>query len=53
MAINMASMVKMLAGRAFMEHHNQVAGIVYRNICAEYVLEVARSKWYTPPRVGW
>uniref|UniRef100_A0A669EZW7 Reverse transcriptase domain-containing protein n=1 Tax=Oreochromis niloticus TaxID=8128 RepID=A0A669EZW7_ORENI len=42
---------KMLAGKAYMERHNQVAGIVYRNICAEYNLEVPRSKWETPPRV--
>uniref|UniRef100_A0A3P9CTW7 C2H2-type domain-containing protein n=1 Tax=Maylandia zebra TaxID=106582 RepID=A0A3P9CTW7_9CICH len=34
-----------------MERHNQVAGIVYRNICAEYNLEVPRSKWEMPPRV--
>ncbi|CAL9694852.1 unnamed protein product [Knipowitschia caucasica] len=42
---------KMLAGRAYMERHNQVAGIVYRNICAEYGLETPRSKWETPPKV--
>ena len=42
---------KMLAGKAYMERHNQVAGIVYRNICAEYNLEVPRSKWEMPPRV--
>lgn len=24
---------KIQAGRAYMEHHNHVAGIVYRNIC--------------------
>lgn len=34
-----------------MESHNQVAGIVYRNICAEYGLETPRSKWETPPKV--
>ncbi|KAK7886240.1 hypothetical protein WMY93_025861 [Mugilogobius chulae] len=42
---------KMLAGKACMERHNQVAGIVYRNICAEYGLETPRSKWETPPKV--
>ncbi|KAK7922367.1 hypothetical protein WMY93_009269 [Mugilogobius chulae] len=42
---------KMLAGKAYMERHNQVAGIVYRNICAEYGLETPRSKWETPPKV--
>lgn len=26
----------MLAGKAYMEHHNQVIGIVYRNVCPEY-----------------
>uniref|UniRef100_A0A087XGF1 Reverse transcriptase zinc-binding domain-containing protein n=2 Tax=Poecilia formosa TaxID=48698 RepID=A0A087XGF1_POEFO len=42
---------KMLAGKAYMERHNQVASIVYRNICAEYGLEAPRSKWGTPPKV--
>ena len=42
---------KMLAGKAYMERHNQVAGIVYRNICVEYGLETPRSKWETPPKV--
>uniref|UniRef100_A0A669BY65 Metal transporter n=1 Tax=Oreochromis niloticus TaxID=8128 RepID=A0A669BY65_ORENI len=35
---------KMLAGRAYMERHKQVVGIVYRNICVEYGQEVLRSK---------
>ncbi|KAF7649568.1 hypothetical protein LDENG_00139440 [Lucifuga dentata] len=43
---------KMLAGTAYTERHNQVAGIVYRNICAEYGLEVPKSKWETPPKVA-
>ena len=42
---------KMLAMKAYMEHHNQVAGIVYRNICAEYGSETPGSKWETPPKV--
>ncbi|KAF7642179.1 hypothetical protein LDENG_00262910 [Lucifuga dentata] len=42
---------KMLDGTAYTERHNQVAGIVYRNICAEYGLEVLKSKWETPPKV--
>ncbi|KAK7925836.1 hypothetical protein WMY93_008146 [Mugilogobius chulae] len=42
---------KMLAGKAYMELHNQLAGIVYRNICVEYGLETPRSKWETPPKV--
>ncbi|KAF7651925.1 hypothetical protein LDENG_00103690, partial [Lucifuga dentata] len=33
------------------ERHNQVAGIVYRNVCAEYGLEVPKSKWETPPKL--
>ena len=41
---------KMQAGIAYIERHNQVAGIVYRNICAVYGLEVPKSKWETPPK---
>ncbi|KAF7642936.1 hypothetical protein LDENG_00248050 [Lucifuga dentata] len=41
----------MLAGTAYTERHNQVAGIVYRNICAEYGQEVPKSKWETPPKM--
>lgn len=33
---------KMLTGRAYMECYNQVSGIVLRNICAKYDLEVLR-----------
>ena len=42
---------KMLAGKAYMERHNQVASIVHRNICTEYGLEVPGSRWKTPPKV--
>ncbi|TWW59398.1 hypothetical protein D4764_06G0009280 [Takifugu flavidus] len=42
---------RMLAGKAYMERHNQVAGIVYRNICTEYGLEVPGSRWETPLKV--
>ncbi|TWW61003.1 hypothetical protein D4764_05G0010930 [Takifugu flavidus] len=42
---------KILAGKTYMERHNQVAGIVYRNICTEYGLEVPGSRWETPPKV--
>ena len=35
---------KMQAGKAYIGHHNQVAGIVYRNISAKYGLEVLGSK---------
>lgn len=31
--------------------HNHVPGIVYRNICAEYDLEVQKSKWNMLPGV--
>ena len=41
----------MQAGTAYMEHHNQMARIVYRTICAEYGLEDPKSKWETPPKV--
>lgn len=42
---------KMVPGRAYMEHHKQVASRVYRNIRATYGLEVQRSKWEMLPRV--
>lgn len=41
----------MLAGRASMERHNQVAGIVQQNVCAQYGLEVSKSKWDMPTKV--
>lgn len=31
--------------KAYMEYHNQVAGIMYLNLCAEYGWEVSPSKW--------
>ena len=31
--------------QAYLEWHNQVDGIVYMNICAEYRFEDPRSKW--------
>ena len=34
-----------------MERHNQVAGIVYRNICTQYGLEVPKSQWAKPQKV--
>ncbi|XP_061895633.1 prominin-1-A-like [Entelurus aequoreus] len=43
---------KMLAGSAFMERHNQVARIVYRNICNQYGIEVPKSQWAIPQKVG-
>ncbi|KAF7649100.1 hypothetical protein LDENG_00146690 [Lucifuga dentata] len=48
---HIVALCKMLAGTAYTERHNQVAGIVYRNICAKYRLEVPKSKWETPPKV--
>ncbi len=41
---------KVLAGKAYIERHNQVAGIVYRNICAEYGLEVQKVKMEDTPK---
>ncbi|CAK6954711.1 zinc-binding domain-containing protein%2C partial [Scomber scombrus] len=41
---------KMQAGTAYIEHHNQVAGIVYSNICT-YGQEVPRSEWKALPKV--
>ena len=35
-----------------MERQNQVTGIAYRNICAEYGLEVPKSKWEMHPKVA-
>lgn len=35
----------MLAGKAYMEHHNQMAGILYSNFFTVFGLEVPRSKW--------
>ena len=34
-----------------MELLNQVAGIIHRNICTKYGLEVPGSRWETPPKV--
>ncbi|TKS67246.1 Multidrug resistance protein 1 [Collichthys lucidus] len=42
----------MLAGSAYMERHNQVAGIVYRNICNQYGIEVPKSRWAIPQKVA-
>ena len=41
----------LLAGKAYMEHRNQVAGIIHRNICVKYELNVQGSRWKTPPKV--
>jgi len=41
----------MQAGTTYMQHHNQVAVIVYRSICAKYGLEVSKSKWKIPSNV--
>lgn len=43
---------KMLADRAYMEHHSQVAGIVYRNICAKCDLK-SRGQNGIQPRGWW
>lgn len=36
---------KIQAGTVYLEHNNQVASIVYKNVCAEYGLVVPGSKW--------
>lgn len=42
---------KMQAGTTYTDKHNWVAGIVYRNICVEYGLELPKSQWKTPLKV--
>ena len=37
--------------KAYMQRYNQVAGIIHRNICANYGLEVPGSRWETPSKV--
>lgn len=46
---DMTSGCKMLAGRAYIKNYNQVADIMYRNICTKFGLETLRSNWDTPP----
>ena len=41
----------MQVGTANTERHNQVAGIVYRNICTEYGPDPPKSRWETPQKV--
>ena len=41
----------MQAGPAYTKRHNQVAGIVYKNICSEYGLDPPKSRWETPQKV--
>lgn len=41
----------MPAGRVYMDHHHQGAGIVYRNICTQYGLKKLRSTLETCPKV--
>lgn len=45
------ALANQLPSRAYIKRHNQVAGLIYRNICADYGLEVARSKWEMPTMV--
>lgn len=42
----------MQTGTPCMGHHNQVAGIVYTNICIDRGSEVPQSERKTPPKVG-
>ena len=41
----------MLAGKAYLQRHNQVSSIVSRNICTEYALNIPGSKWTPPPKM--
>ena len=41
----------MPAGKAYTARHNNVAGIMYRNICTEYGLDPPKSRWETPQTV--
>lgn len=42
---------KNLAGKAYLEQHNKVGGILYRNIYTKLGLETLKSKWDTPTKV--
>lgn len=42
---------KIQAGTTCMECHNQMASVVYKDICLQYGLKAPRSKWTTPPKV--
>ena len=41
----------MQAGTDYLEHHNQVSGIVYRKIRIDCVIEIPVSKWITTVKV--
>ena len=45
-------MKMMQAGMSYIEHHNQVGVIVYSDICAEYGLQVSKSKWEIASKGG-
>ena len=42
---------RILAVTAYLECHNKVADVIYRNICAKYGFEDPGSKWVTPPKM--
>ena len=44
---HIAPRCKMQGGMVYLTHQNQVAGLVYRNICAGYALKV--QKWIKDP----
>lgn len=48
----MVALCEIQAGPGISERHHRVAGIVYRNICAEFRLDLPRSQWDTPVKVG-
>ena len=42
---------KTQAFKAYLQHYNQVTGILYRNISTNYGLDFPVLKWSTPPKV--
>jgi hypothetical protein len=43
---------KQLAGTAYMERHNHVAGVVYRGLCTRYGLTQPQHWWEIPSKVN-
>ena len=43
---------RLLAGTAYTERHNHVAGVVYRGLCAEYGLSQPKNWWEVPDKVN-
>ena len=43
---------KQLVGTAYTERHNHVAGLVYRNLCAQYGIRQPEKWWEMPDKVN-